>query len=404
MKAAQITQYGDASVVAIRQDVPRPPMGGGKVLVEVHAASLNPADSSIRMGYMHQMIPLHFPATLGIDIAGVVVEADPGVGNLKAGDRVFGSASVAAGGSGAFAEYASVPAGLLAKAPAKLSFAEAAALPLAGVSALQALETLKLSKGTTIVIQGGSGGIGTFAVQMAKRLGARVIATSRGSAVDYVKSLGADQVIDFEKAGLPGSLRDCDAVFDTAGGAAYKSAFSVLKKGGTILTIAAQPDAELASKFGVTALGMMTDVATARLDRLAQLVTEGVKVHLDRVFPFDKIKDAFLARESGHVKGKIVVPDQAVGSGHGNRRHHPGRAGHYRRRVRSFRSLDGVLAEDRAPEGVAPQPAQDGRDKLSPHREVLPAGPRRVLSLSRPLLRAAFAREGPDDQAFPRRF
>jgi NADPH:quinone reductase-like Zn-dependent oxidoreductase len=147
MKAAQITHYGDASVVAISQDVPRPPAGAGKLLVDLRAASLNPADSAIRTGYMHQMMPLQFPATLGIDMAGIVLEAGPGSGGLKVGDRVFGSASVLAGGSGAFAEYASGPAGLLAKAPARLTFAEAAALPLAGVSALQALETLKISKG-----------------------------------------------------------------------------------------------------------------------------------------------------------------------------------------------------------------------------------------------------------------
>jgi NADPH:quinone reductase-like Zn-dependent oxidoreductase len=308
MKAAQITQYGDASVVAIRQDVPRPPTGGGKVLVEIHAASLNPADSSIRMGYMHQMMPLTFPATLGIDIAGVVVETGQGIGNFKTGDRVFGTASVMAGASGAFAEFASVPVGMLAKAPAGLSFPEAAALPLAGVSALQALETLKISKGSTIFVQGGSGGIGTFAIQMAKKLGARVIAACRGSAVDYVRSLGADQVIDFEKTALPGSVKDCDFVLDTAGGAAYKSSFSVLKRGGTIVSIAAQPDAELAAKFGVTALGQMTAVTTTGLDRLAQLVAEGtLKVHIDRVFPLAKIRDAFLAREAGHVKGKIVL-------------------------------------------------------------------------------------------------
>jgi NADPH:quinone reductase-like Zn-dependent oxidoreductase len=164
---------------------------------------------------------------------------------------------------------------LLARVPAGLSFVEAAAFPLAGVSALQALETLKISRGSTILIQGGSGGIGTFAIQIAKKLGARFIASCRGSAVDYVKSLGADQVIDFEKSPVPGSLWDCDAVFDTAGGDVYKSSFSVLKKGGTIISIAAQPDTELAAKSGVTALGQMTDVKTPILDRVARLVEGG---------------------------------------------------------------------------------------------------------------------------------
>jgi alcohol dehydrogenase len=308
MKAARIDQYGDAGVVAIIPDAPRPAAGNGNVLVEVRAASLNPADSAIRMGYMHQMMPLTFPAVLGIDIAGVVVETEQAASHFKAGDRVFGTASVMAGGSGAFAEYAAVPAGLLAKAPAGLSFLEAAALPLAGASALQAIEMLKLAKGKTILIQGGSGGIGTFAIQMAKQLGARVIVSCRGSAMDYVKSLGADQIIDFEKTAVPGNIRDCDAVFDTAGGAPYKSAFAALKKGGTIVTIAAQPDADLAAKFGVTALGVMTQATSERLDRLSHLVADGtLKVHIDRVFPLDEVKQAFLAREAGRVKGKIVL-------------------------------------------------------------------------------------------------
>jgi NADPH:quinone reductase-like Zn-dependent oxidoreductase len=306
MRAAQITQYGDARIVKVATDVPRPTAGAGKVLVEIHAASLNPVDSFIRLGYMHQMAPLQFPATLGIDMAGVVVETD--AGGFAPGDRVFGSASVLAGGSGAFAEYGSAPAGLLARAPAGASFVEAAALPLAGVSALQAIETLKLSKGSTLFILGGSGGIGSFAVQIAKKAGARLIATCRGSAAAYVKSLGADEVIDLGKAALPAGVHGCDAVFDTAGGDAYKASFAVLKKGGTSLTIAGRPDAELASKHGVTALGQMTDVNTARLERLAQLVAAGdVKPHVDRAFPLSDVQDAFLAREAGHVKGKIVL-------------------------------------------------------------------------------------------------
>jgi alcohol dehydrogenase len=308
MKAAQITQYGDAGVVSVREDAPLPVAAGGKVLVEVHAASLNPVDSSIRSGYMHQMAPLQFPATLGIDVAGIVIEGEGSPGGLKAGDRVFGSASVLAGGSGAFAECASVPAALLARAPAKTNFLEAAALPLAGVSALQAFETLKVSKGSIILIQGAAGGIGSFAVQIAKYLGARVIASCRGSAVAYVKSLGADQVIDFEKTAISGNVSNCDFVFDTAGGEAYKSAFAALKKGGTIVTIAARPEADLAARFGVTALGQMTDVKTQILDRLAHLVADGkVKVHIDRAFPLDMVQDAFRAREAGHVKGKIVL-------------------------------------------------------------------------------------------------
>jgi NADPH:quinone reductase-like Zn-dependent oxidoreductase len=308
MKAAQISAYGDAGAVTVNGDVSRPAAGGGKVLVAVHAAGLNPADSSIRAGYMHAMAPVQFPATLGLDIAGIVAEAETGAA-FKAGDKVYGSASVFAGATGAFAEYAAVPSAVIGRAPKTSSFTEAAALPLAGICALQAVEELlKVTQGMRILIHGGSGGIGTFAVQMAKRRGAHVAATARGSAVSYVRSLGADEVVDFETTSFTDILHDYDAVLDTQGGAVYASSFSVLKKGGVIVTLAAQPDAERAAKHQVTAPPLMAGVTTDRLDRLARLVEDGtVKVHLHGIYPLEKIRDAFIARESGKVLGKIVL-------------------------------------------------------------------------------------------------
>jgi alcohol dehydrogenase len=309
MKAAQISQYGDAGVVTVASDVQRPSAGGGRVLVEVHAAGLNPADSSIRAGYMRAMAPLQFPATLGLDVAGIVVEADPGAGSLSVGDRVFGAGSVFAGATGAFAEYAAIPSAVLAPAPSKLSLTEAAGLPLAGISALQAIdEVLKVGTGSRILITGGSGGIGSFAIQIAKARGAHVATTCRGSSRDYVRKLGADEVIDFEKDPFPGSLHDYDAVLDTRGGDVYAACFSVLKKGGTIVTMAAMPDAERAAKHQVTALPVQAGVITERLQRLARLVDDGiVTVHVHGTFPLEKIKDAFLAREGGKVLGKIML-------------------------------------------------------------------------------------------------
>ena len=309
MKAAQITQYGDAGAVKVAADIPRPLAGGGRVLVEVHAAGLNPADSSIRAGYMHAMAPLQFPATLGLDVAGVVVEADPGSASLKVGDRVFGAGSVFAGATGAFAEYAAIPAAVLAPVPSKLSFTEAAGLPLAGICALQAVdEALKVGKGTRLLITGGSGGIGSFAIQIAKARGAHVAATCRGSAADYVRKLGADQIIDFEKDSFPGSLHDFDAVLDTRGGDVYAASFSVLKKGGLIVTFAAMPDAERAAKHQVTAVPIQAGVNTERLQRLARLVDDGtVTIHVQKAFPLESIREAFLAREGGKVLGKIVI-------------------------------------------------------------------------------------------------
>lgn len=309
MKAVQISQYGDAGVLTVATDAPKPAVGDGKVLLEVHAASINPVDSMIRLGYMAKMAPLSFPATLGTDVAGVVVEVGSGAGDFKKGDKVFGMASLLAGASGAFAQYATVPAGLLARIPAGLDFTQAAALPLTGVSALEVIdEKLKAGKGSRILIHGGAGGIGTIAIQLAKHRGAFVATTVFGDAVDYVRELGAGTVIDFQKEAFEKVLSGYDFVFDTVPGETYKKSFAVLKRGGTIISMLEQPDAELAAKYGVTALYQMTQVTTARLNSLAELVkNKTVTVHVDRVFPVEKVKEAFLAREGGKVRGKVVL-------------------------------------------------------------------------------------------------
>lgn len=309
MKAVQISQYGDAGVLTVATDVPKPAVGEGKVLVEVHAASINPVDTMVRLGYMAKMVPLSFPATLGTDIAGVVVETGVGVADFKKGDRVFGMASLLAGASGAFAQYATVPAGLLARIPQGLDFTQAAALPLTGVSALEVIdEKLKAGKGHTILIHGGAGGIGTIAIQLAKHRGAFVATTVLAEAMDYVRELGADKVIDFQKEAFEKVLSGYDFVFDTVAGETYKKSFAVLKRGGTIISMLEQPDAELAAKYGVTALSQNTQVTTARLNTIAELVKNKIiKVHVDRVFPVEKVKEAFLAREGGKVRGKVVL-------------------------------------------------------------------------------------------------
>ena len=190
MKAAQIKEYGDPSVVEI-VEIDRPTAGEGQVLIEVHASSLNPVDSAIRSGYMHQMMPLQFPTTLGGDVAGVVTDVGAGAEGLKVGDRVYGQANAAFGNSGAFAEYAVTAAGQVAAAPKNLSLSEAASLPLVGVSAVQALtEHIKLEAGQKILITGGSGGIGTLAIQIAKALGAYVATTATGEGLEIAKELG----------------------------------------------------------------------------------------------------------------------------------------------------------------------------------------------------------------------
>lgn len=309
MKAVQIRQYGDASVVFVEPDAPKPGSGDGQVLVEIHAASLNPIDSAVRLGYLQQMVPLRFPATLGTDMAGVVVEVGPGVRGLQPGDKVYGMASLLSGGSGAFAEYAAAGAGKLARTPQNLGFVEAAALPLVAVSALQAIEeALRLQTGQRILVHGGAGGIGTIAIQLARHRGARVAATVRGAGADYVRSLGADEVIDVQTKASDTLPKDYDAVLDTVGGATYRRSFAVLKKGGTIVSMLEPPNTELATRYGVTAILQTTEVNTARLERVSELAEAGtIKVHVERVFPLEKAQDAFLAREGGKSLGKVVL-------------------------------------------------------------------------------------------------
>ena len=188
MKAAQIEKYGGKEVVKIN-DVSRPVPGPGELLCEVWAAGLNPFDWKIRQGYAKQMIPLQLPATLGIDFSGVVVET---------GGAVFGQANIMK--AGAFAEFALTNPAAVSPKPDSMSHTEAAALPIAGVSALQALlEYMKLSRNQKILIHGGAGGIGTFAIQLAKHLGAYVATTATGDELSYVREMGADEAIDYKK-------------------------------------------------------------------------------------------------------------------------------------------------------------------------------------------------------------
>jgi alcohol dehydrogenase len=308
MKAAQINDYGDASVITINE-VDKPNVGAGQVLVEVHASSLNPFDTSIRAGYMKEMMPLQFPVTLGGDIAGVVVDIGQGVTSVVVGDKIYGQANAVAGNSGAFAEFAVTAAGQVARAPKGLDPKQAAALPLVGLSALQALtQHIKLQSGQKIFIHGGSGGIGTIAIQIAKNIGAYVATTATGEGINYVKQLGADEVVDYKSQNFAELLKDYDAVFDTVGGDDFNKSLTILKPGGVAVSMIAAADEAKAKELGVTAITEMTKSTTEALDELTQLVEDGVVTpHIDKVFPLTQIKEAFVARETGTVRGKVVI-------------------------------------------------------------------------------------------------
>jgi len=308
MKAAQINEYGGPSVVSINE-IEKPSVDKGQVLVEVYATSLNPFDTSVREGYMKGMIPLQFPVTLGGDIAGIVSEVGGEVTAIGVGDRVYGQANVVAGNSGAFAEFAATSAAQLAKAPEGLDFTQVAALPLVGVSALQALtQHIKLQSGQTLFIHGGAGGIGAIAIQIAKNIGAYVATTATGDGIEYVKRLGADTVIDYKSQDFTEILKNYDAVFDTVGGDDFNRSIVILKRGGVAVSMIAQADEAKVSELGVTAITQKTHVNTEGLDELRRLVESGVVTpHVGKVFPLTKLKEAFEAREAGTILGKVAI-------------------------------------------------------------------------------------------------
>lgn len=309
MKAVQINSYGGTEVLEINDNVPMPQPSKGQVLVENHAASINPIDWKIRAGYLKEMMPLSFPVILGGDFAGRVVELGEGITEFKVGDKVYGSAIVLNGGSGSFAQVLAANIANLAHKPKNIDFIEAAALPLVGASAIQALEDhIKLHKGQKILIHGGAGGIGHISIQLAKALGAVVVTTVSTKDMDFVKNLGADQVIDYSAQPFEQIVKDIDSVFDTVGGQTSDKSFQVLKRGGMIVSMIGQPNLVLAEKYGITAIGQNTNTNTEHLNRLAELVmSRKIKVHVDKIFPLQKAQEAFKHLEEGHPRGKVVL-------------------------------------------------------------------------------------------------
>lgn len=306
MKAARIEEYGSTDVIEI-EEIDRPRVGTGEVLVEVYASSINPIDIAIREGYMSQMTEL--PLTLGLDAAGVVMEVGEEVSGLSRGYKVYGEFCVRTKGSGAFAQYAKAPAPLVAKMPSNLNFIEAGAAPLTGTSAVQALtEHIGLQPRQKILIHGGAGGIGTMAIQIGKRLGAYVAATATGEGIDYVKQLGVDKVIDYKAQAFDELLSGYDAVLDTVSGETYERSFKVLKPGGIIVSMLHPPDEELEKKYEVKAIFQLTNVSTKNLNKLRGYFEEGaVTIEIEKIFPLDQIREAFKAKETGDVRGKIAI-------------------------------------------------------------------------------------------------
>lgn len=330
MKALILSRYGRADQIAFA-DIPRPTLKPDEILVRVHAVGLNPIDNMIPKGTFKPIIRLRLPATLGCDVAGVVVEVGSLVTRFKPGDAVF--ASVFDRGNGALAEYVAVPENAAAFKPANLDFVQAASIPMVGLTSWQALkERMHLKPGQKVFIPAGSGGIGTFAIQLAKHLGAKVATTTSTGNVDLVRSLGADEVIDYKRLEFDKVLSGYDAVLGAVRGDTLDKSLRILKPKSKIVSLVGPPDAAFArargmnffmvfvfwmlsrrmirraKKRGVEYSFLFMHPDGGQLAEIGELLKAGnIRPVIDKTFPFDQAKEALAYLEKGRAKGKVVV-------------------------------------------------------------------------------------------------
>ena len=283
MKAIRIHQYGGPEVLA-QVEMERPTPGPNEVLIRIHAASVNPVDWKIRAGYMKDILPFTFPATLGSDVSGTVEEIGPRAARLKRGDEVYASLGLEGGG---YAEYVVAKEAIVAVKPGTLDHVRAAAIPVVGLTAWQALfEVAQLRAGQKVLIHGAAGGVGNFAVQFAKAKDAYVIGTSSSRNQTFLRELGVDKAVDYQKTRFEEVVDDTDVVLDTLGGDTQERSFKALKKGGILVSIVQPPSQELAAKYGVRALFCGGHPSSSNLAEIARLIDSGkVKTVVETVLP-----------------------------------------------------------------------------------------------------------------------
>jgi len=312
MKAIRIHAYGGPELMQL-EDAPVPPCGAGDLLVRVVAAGVNPIDWKMRSGLMAAQLPKSFPITLGSDGAGIVTAMGGAVHGFELGDEVFFYAEFARGGT--YAEYVAVEASQVAKKPRTVSFSTAAALPTPGQAAWTALiDTARIEPGLRVLIHGGAGALGTIAVQLAKEHGARVTATASGDGLALVKSLGADEVIDYRVQRFEEIARDMDIVLDTLGGATQEASWSTMRKGGILVATAMPPSPARAAAAGVRAAFVFTPPRGAVLAQLAQRVDDGrLRVVVGQELALADAAHAHRLGESGQARGKMILHVAAPG-------------------------------------------------------------------------------------------
>jgi NADPH:quinone reductase-like Zn-dependent oxidoreductase len=330
MKALTFKRYGKSPEIGLAQ-VPRPEVKPDEILVEVHAAGINPIDNMITTGLFKPVLKFQLPATMGSDLAGVVAEVGSSVTRFKIGDAVF--ASVFDLGTGSIAEFAVVPERVAAPKPANLDFVQAASIPMVGLTSWQALkERADLQPGQKVFIPAGSGGIGTFAIQFAKYLGAKVATNTSTANVQMVSRLGADEVIDYRKQAFEKVLRGYDLVLGTLRGDAVERSLDILKPGGKIISLVGPLDRAFARARRLNIfLGFVFGLMSRKIMRLARkkdveysflfarpdgaqlneigklLESERIRPVIDKVFAFEQAKEALEYLAQGRAKGKVVI-------------------------------------------------------------------------------------------------
>ncbi|SFH61372.1 NADPH:quinone reductase [Collimonas sp. OK307] len=330
MNALILKRYGGADQVVFA-DIPRPAIKPDEILVQVHAVGLNPIDYMIPKGTFKPILKFQLPATMGSDLAGVVVEVGSRVSRFRVGDAVF--ASIFDLGTGSLAEFAAVPEHAAAHKPANLDFVQAASIPMVGLTSWQAFnERARIKPGQKVFVPAGAGGIGTFAIQLAKHLGAKVGTTTSTGNVDLVRSLGADEVVDYKKQEFEDVLRGYDAVLGTIRGDGLKKALQTVKPGSNVVSLIGPPDAAFARARGMNFLmRFVFGLLSSKIIRLAkkhdasysflfmrpdgrQLAKIGelldashIRPVIDKVFPFVQVKEGLAYLETGRAKGKVVV-------------------------------------------------------------------------------------------------
>lgn len=306
MKAVRIHAYGNADMLQY-EEAPIPDVAPNDVLVRVVAASVNPVDWKIREGYLKQMIPYQFPLTLGWDVSGVVEAVGQKVSRFQVGDAVFSRPDIKRNGT--YAEYVAIHEDEVAHKPRTISHVEAATVPLAGIAAWEAMiATAGVTAGQRVLIHAASGGVGSIAVQLAKFRGAHVITTTSEKNRALVKSLGADEVIDYRTQKFEEVVRDVDVVLDTIGGQVQDASWSVLNPGGILVSIISTPSQEKAKSLGVRSAFLFIQPSASILVQLAALIENGkLRPVIGAEFALGDIAKAHALSQSGHAAGKIAL-------------------------------------------------------------------------------------------------